>query len=197
MYKGINDCRDSDVLCLTFSNGGVLLYDLLKRRLGSTYGDLVTCDNCNCKCASGSSSYNNQNISNNNNNRNSQIGIAKKGITVQGDGLINWCVCGQDKCVLERISDCVSTPLTIPITVSNNNVCRNSGNLGNEQSLSFSMPSAAVLPPWPGGICVVSNPMAGQTFSLKLLDLSHQSIEVSNREREREREGEREIEREK
>ena len=195
MYKGIHDSRDSDVLCVTFSNGGVLLFDLFKRRLGSTYGDLITYDNCHCR----SPNDNNNNINNSQkvNQNHNQIGIAKKIIPVTGNGLRNWCVCSQDKCVLQRISECISTPHTTPITVSNNDVSRNNSNMACDQSSSFSMPSAAVLPPWPGGICVVSNPLAGQTFSLKLLDLSQNPTEVREGEREREREArERQRERE-
>ena len=147
MYKGIHDSRDSDVLCLTFSNGGVLLYDLFKKRLGSTYGDLITYDNCHCRFSS-----NNNNENQKGNQNYNQIGIAKKIISVTGR---NWCVCGQDKCVLQRISECISAPHTTPITVINNDISRNNSNNACEQSSSFSMPSAAVLPPWPGGICVV------------------------------------------
>ena len=200
MYKGINDCKDSDILCLTFHNGGVLLFDVLKKRLGSTYDDLSTCDVCLCK-NSGNYIYNNDNINinsnsninsnihdNSNNNDNLKTGITKKMTKVGGDGIINWCTCGQDKYVLEKISDIVSTPTLPLITLdsskslkNNNNVNVNANNNKNNDIIisDHSKPSAAVLPPWPGGICVVSDPTAGQIFSLKFLDLSRNPLEVS------------------
>ena len=210
--KGLTDSKDNDVLCVTFSNGRVMLLDLVKRRIGETSYIHVCCDAlsyhactahtrianilhflflpfltdlganlssiggcCQCSHSHKSESF-----------KRAAAAAAGGGGSAgrEGDGLeSDWCVCGHGSVDWSRQSVCSSSSSS-----SSSSISIISSNIIIPDLISSVTTLApvlgAVVPPWPGGLCITTVPhialtTAHASTSLRFLDLSRKPGQVS------------------
>ena len=231
--KGLTGSKDNDVLCVTFSNGRVMLLDLLKRRIGETSSMHVFCDvfsyhactahtkivnilhflflflllflllflflflylflflsfsllspcilganlssiggGCHCTHSHRSESFKRA------------AGTGGGGSGREGNGIeSDWCVCGHGSVDWSRQSVCSSNSSS-----SSSSISSSISNIIIPDLISTVTTLApvlgAVVPPWPGGLCITTVPHIAPTTahastSLRFLDLSRKPRQVS------------------